>query len=171
MNTQMLTSKVVFRQPFVLSGLDGIQPAGTYKIETYSELLDIPTAVAYRRLSTSIELHSQPAGIIRQATIDPAELEEALRLDAALEPLPTVVAPMRAKHGSLQSTSMESPVASPKQAKPPASGHNAVEWHRYTANGIGKRRSLWRQWVSLNANELTWVGLIVGGLLILSIGR
>jgi hypothetical protein len=87
MNTQTLTSEVVFRQPFALSGL-GIQPAGTYTIETYSELLDIPTAVAYRRLSTSIELHAQPAGIIRRATIDPAELEEALRLEAASESLP-----------------------------------------------------------------------------------
>ena len=167
MNTQTLTSEVVFRQPFVLSGLDGVQAPGLYKIETYSELLDIPTAVAYRRLSTSIELHAQAAGIIRRATIDPAELEEALRLDAASEPLPAVVAPMRARHGTLQSTPAGSPI--PSHTKQTASGHNAVEWHRYTVGGVS--RSLWRQWVSLNANELTWIGLVVGGLLILSVGR
>jgi hypothetical protein len=170
MNTQTLTSEVVFRQPFALSGL-GIQPAGTYTIETYSELLDIPTAVAYRRLSTSIELHAQPAGIIRRATIDPAELEDALRLDAASESLPVGAAPMRARYGTLQSTPAESPVASPTPARPTASGNNAVEWHRCAVDDINKRRSLWRQWVSLNANELTWIGLVVGGLLILSVGR
>jgi hypothetical protein len=151
--------------------LDGIQPAGTYKIETYSELLDIPTAVAYRRLSTSIELHSQPAGIIRRATIDPAELEEALRLDAAPAPLSAVGAPTHASRGALQSTPAESPIAPPKSAKPTSGGNKAVEWLRFPIEGVSKRESLWREWASLNANELTWVGLIVGGLLILSIGR
>lgn len=85
MNMLTCVSEVVFRQRFFLNGLDGSQPPGTYRVETYSELLDTSSVVAYRRLSTAIELHSQPAGIIRTATIDPADLEEALRRDAATQ--------------------------------------------------------------------------------------
>lgn len=81
MTTMTTTTEVVFRRPFKLRGLDGLQPPGTYRIESYVELLDRPATTAYRRLETSIELHAQPPGITRIATIDPSDLDEALRVD------------------------------------------------------------------------------------------
>ncbi len=72
-----------FRQPFTLSGLDGPQPPGVYRVETFERLLDTVSTAAYQRVSTSIELHGQFAGIIRTATIDPDELAAALARDSA----------------------------------------------------------------------------------------
>lgn len=90
MITHTRLSHVEFRRPFRLTGLDGLQPPGIYTIESYSELLDTISAVVSRRLSTSIELHAQPAGIVRRVTIDPAELETALKKDADEEASPQV---------------------------------------------------------------------------------
>jgi len=168
MNTQTLTTEVVFRRPFVLGGLDGIQPPGTYKIETYSELVDSPTVVAYRRVATSIELHNQPVGTIRTATIDPAELEEALRLDAAPE-VGRAAAVRQTGSGTSQRTPARSHAAlwlSPISA---ISRNDAVQWYHHVTGGSSERH--WKQWISLNANELTWIALVIGGLFLLSFGH
>ena len=45
---------VTFGSPFSLPGLDGIQPAGTYTIETDEELLEQMSFTAYHRVSTSM---------------------------------------------------------------------------------------------------------------------
>lgn len=130
MNTKTHTMDVTFRRPFIIGGLEGSQPPGTYQVETYSELLNIQSAVAYRRLSTSIELHDQPAGICRIITIDPSQLEEALRLDALPE-AETALSP---------GTTMA--VASPEPREETISRakrypwlgkgiHNAVHWKRW----------------------------------------
>lgn len=164
MNTQTVTTERVFRRPFFLSGLEGAQPPGNYRIETYSELLDIPDAVVYRRLTTSIDLHNQPSGIIRRATIDPAELEEALRLDAAPEIETTRIA----------TTKPDPRLVVTPPAAAPSSGlfsNQAVAWYGRGASSSGERPGLWRQWIFLNANELTWIALVIGGLLLVSIGR
>ena len=47
-------SSVTFLHPFSLAGLDGVQSAGTYTIETVEETLDNLSFVAYRRVSTTI---------------------------------------------------------------------------------------------------------------------
>lgn len=162
MNTQTLTTEVVFRRPFLIGGLDGVQSPGTYRIETYSELLDIPSAIAYRRLSTSIELHNQPLGIIRTATIDPAELDEALRQDAAPEAGPAVaIAPVDTRVSGADARAAPIPAVSRRAA---------VEWHHYVAGGR-QQNGRWSQWLSLNANGLLWIALVFGGLLLMSAAR
>ena len=45
---------VTFPSPFALPGLDGLQPAGTYVVETDEELLEQLSFTAYHRISTSI---------------------------------------------------------------------------------------------------------------------
>lgn len=79
------SSKIVtFEQPFILKGFDATQPAGSYVVATEEELLDSVSLPAYRRLSTSIELHT-PAGNVGRTeivTIDPDELDTALARDA-----------------------------------------------------------------------------------------
>ena len=81
-NTRTIRTSVLFRRPFRLGGLNGVQPPGLYTVEAYDHLIDSVSVIAYRRVSTSIELHGQPAGITRTVTIDPEELAMALKQDA-----------------------------------------------------------------------------------------
>src|SRR6476646_5816909 len=55
--TVRTTSKTVtFTHPFNLSGMDEVQPAGTYTVETDEELLQTSSVPAYRRISTLMRL-------------------------------------------------------------------------------------------------------------------
>jgi hypothetical protein len=78
-----LTS-ITFSHPFSLTDVDGVQPAGTYTVETIETTLDNLSFLAYRRVSTSIMLPAIGKGAReRQVSyIDPLELEQALKRDA-----------------------------------------------------------------------------------------
>ena len=75
---------VTFAQPFSLRGIDGIQPAGTYTVETDEELLEGLSFPAYRRVATTIFLPSRPGDLVsgQLVTIDPLQLEAAEQRDA-----------------------------------------------------------------------------------------
>ena len=75
---------MTFQHPFSLIGVEQEQRPGTYTIETIEELVDAPTVVAYRRLSTTILLPSPQYGYAsKQAVlIDPIDLEAARSKDA-----------------------------------------------------------------------------------------
>jgi hypothetical protein len=77
-------TSVTFSRPFSLSDRDGIQPAGTYRIQTLDVTLDSSSFLAYRRVSTTIELPCVGvAGSRRHViAIDPLELETALNRDS-----------------------------------------------------------------------------------------
>lgn len=81
MVTRTRSQLVVFRRPFVLSGLDSLQPAGSYRVDTDEEQLDTLTAPAWRRTATIIQL--ERGGITEHLTVDPSELHEALMRDGA----------------------------------------------------------------------------------------
>ena len=49
---------VTFARPFSLSGIDEVQPAGTYTVETDEELLPGLSLPAYRRIATDPPLLS-----------------------------------------------------------------------------------------------------------------
>lgn len=76
---------VTFSHPFVLTGIDGVQPAGTYTVETDEELVDGLSFPVYRRVATVILLMASAggAGLVQAATIDPLDLERAEQADAA----------------------------------------------------------------------------------------
>ena len=76
---------VTFRRPFVLSGFDEALPAGTYSVETDEELLEGISFPAYRRVRTLIRLHPRAGhpGLTQTLTIDPNELDAALKRDQA----------------------------------------------------------------------------------------
>ena len=78
-------SSVTFSQPFSLANIDGIQPAGTYRVQTVEVSLDNTSLLTYRRISTTIELPGVgTAGVRRQVmAIDPLELDAALMRDRA----------------------------------------------------------------------------------------
>ena len=75
---------VTFLHPFSLTDVDGVQPAGTYTIETIDRTLDNLSFVAYQRVSTAIILPAVGAAASQRQTIfiDPLELAVALKKDA-----------------------------------------------------------------------------------------
>jgi hypothetical protein len=84
MTERMTRSSVTFLHDFVLGDMDGVQPPGTYLIETVEEPLGTLSFVAYRRVSTTITLPAiGVASLQRQVvTVDPDELQAALAKDA-----------------------------------------------------------------------------------------
>ena len=80
---------VTFTQPFSLNGIDEVQAAGTYTVETNEEPLQGVSFPAYRRVETLIFLPSRPGGpfVERVVNIDPLELEAVQKRDAAIAAL------------------------------------------------------------------------------------
>ncbi len=78
---------MTFSKPFTLGGFDEVLPAGVYCVETEEELLDSISFTAYRRKLTLIHLRPRPGhpGVHRTLTIDPKELDAAIRRDQALD--------------------------------------------------------------------------------------
>ena len=92
MLTRTITTTVSFARPFHVSGIAGMQPAGRYIVETDEELIEALSFVAYRRVSTTIQLppESGRTSCTETHVIDPAALEAALARDAAGMPPPAL---------------------------------------------------------------------------------
>jgi hypothetical protein len=137
--TMRTTSKTVtFMHPFNLSGTDEVQPAGTYTVETDEELLEPSSFPAYRRISTLMRLPARSTGAVRTQIVEtnPVELAAVLARDAQ----PDETVPRRA--------------------------HNEDIVPRERAGGgIGSFREGWKHWVNLNATDLIWTALVIGGVL------
>jgi hypothetical protein len=139
--TVRTTSKTVtFVHPFSLSGTVGEHPAGTYTVETDEELLEPSSLPAYRRIATLLRLE-RTTGTVRTQIVEtnPVELAGALARDAQ----PAETAPQRA---------CSKAVVSPKGAR------GRMEFFRQG----------WKHWVTLNATDLTWTALVIGGVLFTS---
>jgi len=82
--TVRTTSKTVtFTHPFNLTGMDELQPAGTYTVETDEELLQPSSLPAYRRIATLLRLERNTGAVLTQIVeTNPAELAAALVRDA-----------------------------------------------------------------------------------------
>lgn len=90
MTTRTCKKTVTFRRPFVLDGLDMVLPAGPYSVETDEELMEGISFPAYRRVLTVMHLHAKPShpGITQTLTIDPNDLDAALKRDQAPREIP-----------------------------------------------------------------------------------
>ena len=84
MTTRTSRKTVTFTHPFQLSGMDEVQPAGTYTVVTDEELIEGLSFLSYRRTGTFILLPSRSNGSVpgQVITIDPWELETAEKMDA-----------------------------------------------------------------------------------------
>lgn len=82
MNRRTTSRSVTFHRPFILTGFDALQPAGTYVVDVDEEEIDAVSFLAFRRVSTQIQLSPRP-GVTEYRSIDPVELDEALLRDAA----------------------------------------------------------------------------------------
>jgi hypothetical protein len=78
-------TRVTFRRPFLLSALEGMQPAGTYRLVIDEEQVPGLSFVAFRRPTTMLHLPADPSpGRSRQVvSVDPVELAEVLAADVA----------------------------------------------------------------------------------------
>ena len=56
MSERVARESVTFARPFFVEGLDRTQAAGTYNVEIVEELIENLSFLAYRVVSTSIEL-------------------------------------------------------------------------------------------------------------------
>lgn len=72
-----------FNSPFILGGVDGLQPAGDYDIDQDEELIEGVSRLAWRRVATFIHLPARSVGgpVSQLVAIDHTELEAALRHD------------------------------------------------------------------------------------------
>jgi hypothetical protein len=86
MTMRMSHKTVTFTRPFSLNGIDEVQAAGTYTVETSEEPLQAVSLPAYRRTETLILLPARRGGpfVDRFVNIDPLELEAAATRDAAI---------------------------------------------------------------------------------------
>ncbi len=87
--TRTTSRTVTFTHPFTLSGVDGVQPAGSYVVETDEELIDSLSFPVYRRTATWLHLPGSDGGpnggtnrgmaMSQTALIDPDELDRILQ--------------------------------------------------------------------------------------------
>ena len=75
---------VTFARPFSLNGIDEVQPAGNYTVETHEDSVPGLSVPTWRRIATLIFLPARPGGAFleRVVNIDPLELEAAQERDA-----------------------------------------------------------------------------------------
>ena len=139
--TVRTTSKTVtFMHPFILSGTDEVQPAGTYTVETDEELLQPSSLPAYRRIATLLRLERNTGTVPTQIVeTNPVELAGALARDAQLD----------------------------ETVPQPAHSEGVVPWRRDGGRILSFREG-WKHWASLNATDLIWTALVIGGVLFTS---
>jgi hypothetical protein len=132
---------VTFVHPFSLSGTDEAQPAGTYTVETDEELLEPSSFPAYRRISTLIRLSARTTGTVLTQIVEtnPLELAGALARDAQ-----------------------------PDETMPQPAHSEAVVPRKRVDGRMGSIREGWQLWVALNANNLIWTALVIGGVIFTS---
>ena len=77
--------RVTFMRPFALKGLEGMQPSGTYSVETHEDHAGFFSFLKAKRTSTWIRICRNPGigGVLRMVNIDPFDLSDALIRDQA----------------------------------------------------------------------------------------
>ncbi len=86
MTTRAQSMRVTFLRTFVLKALEGVQPAGTYSVETRKEFNRFLPFVGTNRTSTWIRVCRNPGigGVLQLVNIDPLDLAAALMRDSEL---------------------------------------------------------------------------------------
>jgi hypothetical protein len=84
MTLRASNKRVKFLKPFILEGLQGVQPSGTYSVETRDERTGLFSLFDAKRMSTWIRICRTPgiAGVLQIVNIDPLDLQAALVRDA-----------------------------------------------------------------------------------------
>ena len=93
MTVRTISKTVTFAHPFYLSGTDGVQPAGTYTVETDEELLQTLSLAAYRRIAALIRLPARTTGTVLTQIVEVSPVELAALLERDAQPEETVPRP------------------------------------------------------------------------------
>jgi hypothetical protein len=83
MTIRTTKSRVTFKAPFSLSGIDGVQPPGSYDVETDEEVIEGNQHTVYRRVATILYLTTR--AVTLSCAIDPDDLAAALARDGTTE--------------------------------------------------------------------------------------
>ncbi len=85
MSTRTTETTVTFSHSFTLSSVDGVLPAGTYRVSVDEEQIEGLSFRVFQRVSTMLHLPANPApGRKRELVqVDPQELAGALATDNA----------------------------------------------------------------------------------------
>jgi hypothetical protein len=85
MSTQTTETSVTFVHSFTLSSVEGVQPAGTYRLVAHEHQQAGLPFHAVERLTTLLYLpaRSEPGRAGQVVRVDPGELADALAADAA----------------------------------------------------------------------------------------
>ena len=136
MSTRTTNETITFKHPFKLSELDEVQPAGRYVFETNEELIQGLSFPVNRRFSTVIHLAGRPnsSELARVVDIDPTKLAAALAIDAQAQEVVPISTHQR-----------------------PTRLYERKRGAKEIVIQGGQR------WLALNATELKWTALIVGG--------
>ena len=88
MTPRSTRASVTFAFPFRLSVVDGLQPAGSYVVETDEMPIESLSFKAYQRTDTRIYIPLHPGSKVsmQSISIDPRELELCLERDRAAQP-------------------------------------------------------------------------------------
>jgi hypothetical protein len=70
-----------FSKPFMLKGVDGELPAGSYRVATDEELVEGLSFPVYRRIATMIFAPGRNCGSLEMLRIDPEDLQAAQERD------------------------------------------------------------------------------------------
>jgi hypothetical protein len=81
--TRTTRTTVTFKHAFALKGVDGMLPAGDYRVLTDEELIDGLSFLAYRRIATMIFPLAVRSDLSGMFTIDPQDLAAAQEQDRA----------------------------------------------------------------------------------------
>jgi hypothetical protein len=81
--TRTTRSRVTFDAPFLIRGIHGPVPAGTYDLEVEEVVIEGITHAAWHRVTTI--LYRSTGGMTVSHVIDPADLAAALALDAGAQ--------------------------------------------------------------------------------------
>jgi hypothetical protein len=131
---------VTFVHPFSLSGTVDAYPAGTYTVETDEELLQASSIPAYRRIATLLRLERTTGTVLTQIVeTNPAELAGALARDAQ-----------------------------PDETAPQLAHSEGFVSRKRAHGGMVSFREGWKHWVPLNATDLVWTALVIGGAVLVS---
>ena len=86
MTTRSRQETVTFSQSFTLAEVEGVQPAGSYIVQTDDETIEGLSFLAYRRTDTRIQIPLQAGfrGSVQSISVDPRALEATLARDRAL---------------------------------------------------------------------------------------
>jgi hypothetical protein len=84
MTIRARNKRVTFIRPFVLKGLEGVQPSGTYSVETRQKDTGFFSFHKAKHTSTWIRICRNPGagGVLQVVNIDPFDLQTALTRDA-----------------------------------------------------------------------------------------